>query len=93
MKKKIRKITIMGILTFACFCVTTEASVGWKTVLKLHEYDFNLFTLLITTHRKVNIEVPSSAKFMYSEEVKIVEGWNYDRYRITNYYESDLGWH
>lgn len=96
MIKKLKKFAIIGVFAFAVFAslgVAVEASVGWKNVVKSFDYDVNKYTPERSYFNYVYIDVPSSAYFTYSETIKIGSGWNYNRFRTTNNYESDLGFH
>lgn len=96
MRKKLKKFAIIGVFTFAVFAslgVAVEASVGWKNVLKSYDLDVNKYTPEQRLFNYVYIDVPSSAYFTYSDTVKIGSGWNYNRFRTTYFYESDLGFH
>lgn len=96
MNKLIKKVATIGALAFIIFAslgTTINASAGSKSVLKSYKLDINKYTPEQKIFEQKYIEVPSSAVFSYSTTEKIGGGWNYNRFLVINFYESDLGWH
>lgn len=97
MHKKIKictLITLFAITLITSLGINANASVGWIRKLKLYQYDLNKFSSQRENIKNLKyIDVPSTAVFTHDETTQIGEAWNYTRYQVINYYQSDQGFH
>lgn len=97
MKKNLKKLTLIGTFAFVVctsLCTTVDAAVGNIWVEKYYKIDKNRITNKFTNKHDIEmLEVPSTAEFINDKKELISSGWNYDRYKVTNFYQSHAGFH
>lgn len=94
MKKALKSIALVMAFTFITFASISSSvyaaetrAFGDQKVVKTYDYDYNTVLGQWTNwHNPSYIVVPAEAKFSYDSKTRISSGWNYDRYRIINYY-------